>query len=454
MPAVYRLDPTVNEAEDLENLTVTLQSSGPSRLIADVAVYDSSGDAVESQVLHHGQGTVIVQARSVESSEAYYVVVSSSLDAPQASHLGGFEVVMDLVPELRLSRQLGEIQLDQEAPILDQPFSVSSSRLVHIHLVGEGDIDLQSAVYVQLIDDNENVITQTVIRPGTSRSAPLTFLHAGDYRLRFTAVSESGQITETRLTVYLDDVSLDVGPGVADPTATPYLACDEPGADPSFCYQYVPITAGPPTAPSTSPGTTQPSYPWWWVYGFTCSDYGLADLAAVQTTDPLWWQFHVDVCQATTPPVTDQPVNDPPVTDPPVTDPPVTDPPVTDPPVTDPPVNDPPVNGAELSPWQNRQNKFDVSGDQRVSAVDALMVINAIGRNAGQMIAVTDTVSDSFTDVNGDFVVSVLDALMVINSLTQGRIVAEAELVAPQAPLETFGGGVSDDFDVALGQLF
>lgn len=90
-PIVYRLDPTLNEPEDLENLTVALQTTGSSRLIAEVSVFDARGREVASQVLHHGQGSVVVQALDVETEDVHYVVVAPSVAAPQVSQAGGFE---------------------------------------------------------------------------------------------------------------------------------------------------------------------------------------------------------------------------------------------------------------------------------------------------------------------------------------------------------------------------
>ncbi len=338
---------------------------------------------------------------------------------------------MDYSPELRSSRNVGEIQLDVETPAVDQSFLVASSRLVHLHLQSPGEFDGQSLVRALLVDSTGNVLTQVALRPGTSRSAPLTFLDPGDYTLRFAASTEAESLPEIRVNLFLDEVSIDVGPGVSDPTGNPYLPCNEPGADPDFCYQYIPITPEPPTLPDSQTGSPWgPGNPWWWEYGFSCSDYSPDQYEVAQAVDPLWWEFAVDVCQATTiPPTTTPPTTTPPTTTPPTTTPPTTTPPTTTPPTTNPP--------AGVSPWQNSQDKYDVTGNQTVSSLDALIIINQLRHAIDQKVDVLNVATDFYTDVNGDFIVSALDALLVINAIANQQV-AEAEAVMlPVAAIDT-----------------
>ncbi len=62
---------------------------------------------------------------------------------------------------------------------------------------------------------------------------------------------------------------------------------------------------------------------------------------------------------------------------------------------------------------------FDVNGDGRVSALDALMIINELsGRSSqGRIVAGSELTGTSSLDANGDGYVTALDALMVINHL-------------------------------------
>ncbi len=111
-----------------------------------------------------------------------------------------------------------------------------------------------------------------------------------------------------------------------------------------------------------------------------------------------------------------------------------------------------------VSPWQNQQNRYDVSGNTLVSAQDALIVINLLGRHIGETILVTDAVSAVFADVNGDHIVSAMDALMVINALARDR--AEGEIAAMAALTPATPVDASSDAervqasDLVLGVLF
>ncbi len=71
---------------------------------------------------------------------------------------------------------------------------------------------------------------------------------------------------------------------------------------------------------------------------------------------------------------------------------------------------DPPLRGGFA--WTNLENPLDVNGDRFVSPIDALLVINQLGR---VLPAVNS--EGHYYDVNGDGVVAPLDALEIINNL-------------------------------------
>ena len=88
------------------------------------------------------------------------------------------------------------------------------------------------------------------------------------------------------------------------------------------------------------------------------------------------------------------------------------------------------------SDWQNRDNTFDVNRDMRVTALDALVSINELGRRTviaddGMLPDREDFNEFPFWDVTGDNHVSALDPLRVINTL--GRDSAGPTILASLA---------------------
>ena len=72
----------------------------------------------------------------------------------------------------------------------------------------------------------------------------------------------------------------------------------------------------------------------------------------------------------------------------------------------------------------------DVNGDGDVTALDVLVLINAINQQTDGFVSVAD-LSDGSYDVNGDHILSALDALIVINRVNaaavSGAVLAEGE---------------------------
>jgi hypothetical protein len=247
----------------------------------------------------------------------------------------------------------------------------------------------------------------------------------GDYTVRFAAESHH-PLDEIRVNVFIDELSIDVGPGAGDPTGAPYLPCEEPTADPDYCFIYAAITPRPPTSPEPPAAPSESGHPWWWDYGFDCRDYSSENFDWVQIEDPLWWEFYVEVCQATP---------------------------------SGPTPTSPTPSDTDVSPWQNGQNRFDVTGNDFVTAQDVLVIINLLVRNIGEPIRVTDTAANTFADVNGDFFVTAADALTVINAMAQARPALDAAMTIGSVPSSGLLSTASDTErkaanDAAIGLLF
>ncbi len=95
------------------------------------------------------------------------------------------------------------------------------------------------------------------------------------------------------------------------------------------------------------------------------------------------------------------------------------------------------IKAVNATPMQNPFNRFDVNGDTNDTALDALIIINALNPD----VPLGVPLFNRMLDVSGDNLVSSLDALQAINNLAKTR--AEKEQVVaipltgflPQEPL-------------------
>lgn len=69
------------------------------------------------------------------------------------------------------------------------------------------------------------------------------------------------------------------------------------------------------------------------------------------------------------------------------------------------------------NPFHNSENPFDVNGDDEVTPLDALLVLNAISQNGGGGPIEDFPPPGRFWDVNGDGMITPLDALLILNYL-------------------------------------
>ena len=363
---VYQLE-AVGEIDHAEYLNVVVNASQQDGLIADLAVYDHSGDPLPFRVLSNSNGTKAIQVRDVEPNQSYYIAVTP-VAGPARYQVGSFEIFAAYAQKALLPTPIATVALDALTPIAEQSFSVSTSRLVHLlvasRLTSRSTASGSTAVWATLVDATDKVLAQVAMSPSDTRSAPLVMLPPGDYRVIFESGTRNGEIASVSLNVFLDEISIDVGIGAVDPATQPVLVCGSPGADPTTCAPLPPIIyAGGPIYPnpqSLPPAPTYPSIPPW--------------------TNPSWYYW---------------------------------------------PTRSVPISSSPLQSIptyrQNLTNPLDASGDRMVSPLDALLIINLLNSNSNSpTLAAT-----AFYDTSGDGVVSPIDALLVINALNLG--VADVE---------------------------
>ena len=91
------------------------------------------------------------------------------------------------------------------------------------------------------------------------------------------------------------------------------------------------------------------------------------------------------------------------------------------------------VTDGNESPYQNPNNRYDVTSEGNVTPLDALLIINQLSRGGATRIENLTSSAPPYIDVNGDFWVTPLDALLVINELNRMRSSAAAEGEATSA---------------------
>lgn len=82
------------------------------------------------------------------------------------------------------------------------------------------------------------------------------------------------------------------------------------------------------------------------------------------------------------------------------------------------------------NPFHNKDNPFDVSGNGRVSAMDALRILNVVNKKGGEVSIDDLEFNGNYYDVNNDRKVSALDAIQVINYLNRNSEDLDREFVA------------------------
>ncbi len=352
---LYQLEP-IGEIDHAEYLNVVVSAKHLNGLIPVVAVYDHSGDRVRSRVLHNSEGVLVIQASGFEPNQTYFIAVTPAATAAEFQ-VGDFDLFAEYsIPKL-MPTEIGRYALTAERPIVEQDFEVKTSRLVHVLVASSTDRtkSANAAVWGTMIDVDGRVLAQFAMNLGGSRSVPLIFLAPGNYKLIIESGTRDGnQPAATTVAVYVDEISIDVGPGVVDPATEPLISCDVAGADPLTCKDpgNIILTDGPifPDPNVLPPSPTYPSLPPW--------------------DSPPWFYW--------------------------------------------------PTFLPTLPVYRhNTINALDVSGDQLVTALDALLIINELN-------AASAAGSDAFLDTNGDGMVSSIDVLLVINMLNS-KSTAEGE---------------------------
>ncbi|MFO0941490.1 MAG: dockerin type I domain-containing protein [Pirellulales bacterium] len=260
---LYRLDP-FGEIDKVKYLNIVVSADQFGGLFPNVKVYDDQGDKLPFRVLHYSTGVEVIQVSDVEPTNTIYLSVSPSNTAV-IHQVGGFELLAEYSQTQLDPTEVGTISLTPQNPIFEQPFTVNTSRLIHVLLESNESRrpSAVSAIWATLVDSNNNIIAQLGMNEGETRSLPIAFLEAGDYRVIVQAGTTDGStdFKTQKLTISIDEISIDVGPGVINPAVEPILPCRSLGANPNSCTPVVPVVVNAPVYPNPASLPPSPIYP-------------------------------------------------------------------------------------------------------------------------------------------------------------------------------------------------
>ncbi len=258
--ALYKLLP-LGEIDHAEYLNIVVLAKDINGLIPSLTIYDESGDKIKFQVTHNSAGTLSLQANDVEPNHTYYVAITGAF-GPALNQIGRFEFLAEYGSEAIVNTKVGTFVLGGNKPIAEYSLILGTSRLVHwmINAKTISKLTQNVAVWGTLVDSQNHILSQVAIRPGDTRSAPLVLLPAGNYRILLqTGIQGSTLVPSVTTTLYVDEISVNIGAGIVDPLLEPMISCDTPGTNPTTCVGTTPIVINGPIFPD--PITFPPIYP-------------------------------------------------------------------------------------------------------------------------------------------------------------------------------------------------
>ncbi len=258
---LYRLEP-IGEIDHAEYLNLVVAADQFGGLYPDLEIYDSSGDRIPTRVLHYSSGVLVVQAKDVEPNHPYYIAITPASTAA-AHQVGGFEFIGEFGSTRLDPTSIGIFSLNAQKPVLELPITLQTSRLVHVLI---DSLDTESArpdeaIWATIVDEQGSILAQLGMNQGQSRSFPIVFLEPGDYRIIVQSGRvDHGPIRLQRLRISVDEISVDIGPGVMNPILQPVVPGNSQVPTPTRPAN-PPIVINAPLYPNPTVLPQNPIYP-------------------------------------------------------------------------------------------------------------------------------------------------------------------------------------------------
>ena len=230
----YRFQGYEDVGAEFEVTTFVLRSTERGKLLPDLAVFDSNGLPIKSDILQRGNGTIVLQTEDIDAEDDYVVRIQSG--GPGALSAGEYDLTIASRAEEVEPREFGSGTLREEEKEDLYTLYLARAQLVSFSLEikesGEPPPE-DTAVGFALFDHNGDLIRSTSAGVNEVRSLDTVLLRAGTYYVSVRAEADAF-LPDIDYELLSLKVTKEAGPLPSDPTGDPAFPCND--GTPDFCY--------------------------------------------------------------------------------------------------------------------------------------------------------------------------------------------------------------------------
>jgi hypothetical protein len=168
-------------------MTVSVWTLSGADFRPQVKVYDDAGVLVAVRVLVNAGGTFTAEVAGAEPNAPYHVRVFAPAGSP--ARTGNYQLTVDFTTRGSSLAELAAGQLTAERPEGAGAVTAHASGIYSFVLSATGG---DAVVVMTLLDAEGRTVLTLRAEAGEAGVSAALFLHAGDYTVRFTAVTSSG----------------------------------------------------------------------------------------------------------------------------------------------------------------------------------------------------------------------------------------------------------------------
>jgi hypothetical protein len=202
-------------------LTATVRASAVNGTTPRLAILDSDGNVVPSQVLANGDGTFAIQA-TLNKGGGYFLIKVSASTTPGIPTTGNYSLVAQYGSRVAALPTIATGAVPASPASLAFNLYVGQSQLMDLVLsaASTGGVAAPgAAVQLTIRDKTGKIVYSLTSAVGDMASGPALFLTPGAYTVNISAVNASGLSLTYKLQG--EGISDPIGPVIHDPTLAP-----------------------------------------------------------------------------------------------------------------------------------------------------------------------------------------------------------------------------------------